>query len=252
MYLLDAITNEFPTVISIVGAGGKTSTLRTMGRELNERCLTGILTTSTHLGIDQLRGHPVVFCKLLNSPISPPDVLRLARAGVKESRVIFAISEAIANKAAGLDIPSIDYLAGHFDAVVTEADGARGRSLKAPSNEEPVWPSSTKLALAVIGIDALGRPLNEQVAHRPERIAVLTGQRVGELITHQTIATCVLHPGGIYRGVPASAKRIVLINKVNSIKLADARTIARLIRSHIPAVRTIIGDVRPDQVRIWK
>ena len=251
MYLLNAITNTFPTVISIVGAGGKTSALLRLGRELSEMKRTTILTTSTHLGTDQLRGHPVI-CSESDRPLrSPQEVLTAANDLINRARVIFVVSRVIGQTVNGLERSTIDHLAGHYDVVAVEADGARGRSLKAPAPEEPVWPLSTQLALAVVGIDALGKPLDESIAHRPQRIAELTGQRIGQAINHQTIVTCLVHPKGIFQGVPEAAARAVLINKVTSETLGEARSIARLLHSIQPTSRVIIGNVRPEHLELW-
>ena len=42
-----------------------------------------------------------------------------------------------------------------------EGDGAKGKSFKAPREYEPVIPIETTLVIPVLGVDALGQPLDE-------------------------------------------------------------------------------------------
>lgn len=251
MFLLDAITANFPAVISLVGAGGKTSTLRRLGHELAQIRRSAILTSSTRLGTDQLVNHPILFWDAKGPFRSPDEVLNVAKNLTEKVHVIFVVSKLAGNKVLGLDIATIDRLAGNFDAVVVEADGARGRSLKAPGPHEPVWPRSTQVAVAVAGIDALGKPLDERIVHRPVRVAVLSGQGIGERISLQTIVSCLAHPKGVFQGVPDGADRVVLINKVSPESLDDAKSLSRLLLSNLPSARVIIGDIQPDRVVLW-
>ena len=58
------------------------------------------------------------------------------------------------------------------DFIIAEADGSRGLPIKAPATHEPVIPPASALVVAVAGLSALGRPLDE-VCHRPELAAAL-------------------------------------------------------------------------------
>lgn len=67
-----------------------------------------------------------------------------------------------------------------FDLTLVKADGARMRWVKAPGEAEPVLPAGMTALLPVLSARALGEPLGDRIAHRPERLAELTGARVGE------------------------------------------------------------------------
>ena len=60
------------------------------------------------------------------------------------------------------------------DAVFLEADGAKGLPCKAPAAHEPVLLPQSDILLAVAGLSALGRPL-EQVCFRAPLAAALLG-----------------------------------------------------------------------------
>ena len=112
--------------------------------------------------------------------------------------------------------------------VLVEADGAAGRPLKAPADHEPVIPSSSRLVLAVAGIDALGQPLDARCVHRPERVARLSGLGLGESVTPRSIASALWHPEGCGRGRSPGAHLVPVINKVDSAEWRDGgRRVAR-------------------------
>jgi molybdenum cofactor cytidylyltransferase len=117
------------------------------------------------------------------------------------------------------------------DHVLVEADGARGRSIKAPAEHEPVIPPAATHVLAVVGIDALGEPLDEAIAHRPERIAQLLRLALGTPLGPRHIADLLAHPLGGRKGAPAAARFLPVINKVHDeAALRGARVIAGLLR----------------------
>ncbi len=82
-----------------------------------------------------------------------------------------------AGKVAGVSAGLVDRLARApgVDAVILEADGSRRLPFKAPADHEPVIPGSTTIVVPMVGMDALGRPLDATAVHRPERVAALTG-----------------------------------------------------------------------------
>ena len=85
-------------------------------------------------------------------------------------------------KLQGLDPDLVGRIAAlpGVDNVLVEADGAKGRSLKAPAGHEPVVPGSTTLLVPVAAADVVGRPLDDTMVHRPELVAGLTGLELGE------------------------------------------------------------------------
>ena len=63
--------------------------------------------------------------------------------------------------------------------MLIKADGARMRMVKAPAENEPVLAPEIATVLALVSVRALGRPLDETVAHRPERVAAIRSWRKG-------------------------------------------------------------------------
>ncbi|MBI2911110.1 MAG: putative selenium-dependent hydroxylase accessory protein YqeC, partial [Chloroflexi bacterium] len=124
------------------------------------------------------------------------------------------------------------------DCVLVEADGAARRPIKAPARHEPVIPICATVVVAVIGLDALGAPLDAEHAHRPDRIAALTGLVPGEPLTAEAIALLATHPEGLAKGAPSGARLEYVLNKVDGPQeVSRARVLAlALCRAGAPRV----------------
>jgi probable selenium-dependent hydroxylase accessory protein YqeC len=158
-----------------------------------------------------------------------------AMASVKEGllqngHVTFALQSFPEEKIGGVGPQLIERMAQELpvDHIIVEADGAKKLPLKAPGEHEPVIPSAATLVIPIVGIDAVGKPLNKETAFRPERIAELTGTKLGDPITPHLIASLIVHSQGLCKGVPSGARIIPLINKVETTEeLNGARDIAQ-------------------------
>jgi molybdenum cofactor cytidylyltransferase len=90
-----------------------------------------------------------------------------------------------------------------------------------------VIPIETTLVLVVVGADVLGRPLDTEHVHRPERVSALSGAPMDAPVTPEVVARVLAHPEGGRKGVPGTARLVVLINKVDVLTdLAPAREAA--------------------------
>src|SRR5262249_4205924 len=101
--------------------------------------------------------------------------------------------------------------------LLNEADGSRMRPFKAPADHEPVIPEETTLVVPVVGADILGRSLDAEHVHRPELVSALSGAPLGTPITPAIVARVLAHPDGGRKGVPARARVVVMINKVERL-----------------------------------
>jgi probable selenium-dependent hydroxylase accessory protein YqeC len=199
--------------IALVGGGGKTTTLWSLARELSDAGPT-IVTTTTKAGappadvplvdweapLPDRSLHELVAAAFARSP------LIAVGAGVREGR-LRAVSPEIADE--------LFFRCGARH-VVNEADGARMKPFKAPAEHEPVLASTTTLLVVVIGLDALGAPIEEEHLHRPERIAALSGAPMGAALRPEHVAAIVREYETRCADVDEEARFAVLINKVDS------------------------------------
>ncbi len=241
MRLMEALQIRKGEIVSFVGAGGKTTAMYRLGRELADQGWRVVTTTTTMIRPPSLEQTDALIVES-----DPGRALRLTReALVHNSLITLAAQRLVAdNKLKGIQADLVAALAELADAVIVEADGARGLSLKAPAAHEPVLPSETTLLVPVVGIDAVGCRLSEETVHRPDLVASLTGQTRGQLISAVTLARLLVHPQGGLKGAPPSARVAPLINKVHDEPtLAAAREVARAVKGHAALDRVLIGAV---------
>ena len=136
-----------------------------------------------------------------------------------------------------------------IDTIIVEADGAAGRPVKAPREWEPVIPTATTLVVAILGIDGVGRELNEENAFQPEGISKITGIPVGEKLTDEGIAILMTHAEGILKGASSSTRVIAFLNKVDIPEgVAKAKTTARKIfeKKRRQIERVVLGQLKEE------
>jgi len=228
-------------VVTIVGGGGKTTTLFRLGRELHQRDGGVVVTTTTHIMIPP--PEPDLETVLEVEAELAPAACRSALA--RGHLPVLGTRFTPEGRLGGVAPEVVDLCAAQTDLayVVVEADGSAHKPFKAPLAHEPVVPRSTTLLLAVVGVDALGQPLDAEHIHRPQRVAELSGAALGAPVTAETIARVMVHPAGPLRDAPVSARVIILLNKADSdARRAAAAEIADAVRAH-GGPPTLIGSV---------
>lgn len=68
------------------------------------------------------------------------------------------------------------------DLILVEADGSRVLPVKAPAAHEPAMPPDADLLIGVVGLDCLGRPMDDATVHRPGLFGPPCGCSPGEAI----------------------------------------------------------------------
>jgi molybdenum cofactor cytidylyltransferase len=244
MRLRDAIQVRRGDVVSLVGAGGKTTTMYRLARELADNGWRVVTTTTTMIyPPSQAQSQSLIV-------ESDADVfVRQVENALRSGSIVTLAAERlpVEGKLRGIEprvLPTLQQLA---DVVIVEADGARGRSLKAPARHEPVVPPTTTVLLPLVGVDAVGQPLDKAVAHRPQRVACLTGHALGETINTSLVVKLLVHPEGALKDAPPAARVMPLLNKVRSERsLAVGRQIADRLRSELRIERVLLGNVQSE------
>jgi len=213
-------------VIALVGAGGKTSALFGLGEELAGRgpAWGVVLTTTTHL-YDPRRETGRVFDRVALAPawaepargLEPEPAWDPGPAWPDRGRRIVLAARELPGegKLRGIDPFRVGQLARSWPYVLVEADGARGRPVKAPADFEPALPPAAGLVVGVVGLDCLGQPMAGPWVHRPERFGPLAGCAPGEPIRPEHLAALCRAPQGLFKGVPAGTPRVLLLNKAD-------------------------------------
>jgi probable selenium-dependent hydroxylase accessory protein YqeC len=230
-------------VISIVGAGGKTTLMERLASEILARGETVLISTTTRILMP--RNEPperVVISGQIGA------VLERAKDLLSASGRVTAASAYVSsdNKLVGFRPEQIEELeqGNLFDWILVEADGARRLPLKAPATHEPVVPCSSRWVVAVAGLDAIGRPLTEEWVFRSRLFAEITGLAPGAAITEESVAAALVHEKGIMKDCPAGAIKYVFLNKAETEdRRLMGRRIARILQEEkrMRPERVIIG-----------
>lgn len=216
--ILDAFTIQANghELISLVGAGGKTTTMFALAhalKSLNKRVLVTTTTNIFYPGKDQ--------CDAVIVSNAPEAELFRAVAG----GTVTVLGGAVVNdrKLAGVGKEYIERLhsEGAFDCILVECDGAKRKPIKAPAHYEPVVPNTTTATIGVIGLDALGKPIDEEHVHRAEIFSNVVGRSPGEPLDAEGVVTLILSPQGLFKGIPETSRRSVLLNKADTAERQD-------------------------------
>jgi molybdenum cofactor cytidylyltransferase len=227
-------------VVALIGAGGKTSTMVSLGYELAEAGWRVLATTTTRIGEDQL--------ELMPHALPPEAGSEAISAALTEDGFVFLYGSIRDNKVYGPGPEWVPHLmdAVDSDVMLIEADGARGLPLKAPYDHEPVIPPETSLVISVASLSALGQPLDEDHVYNAQAIIERYGFREGNAIKSPWMAQVLRDEELGLRGIPPNARVMAFLNQAPSrgYERGRARLIARLAlrRSRLHGVA--IGSVR--------
>lgn len=233
-------------VVCTVGAGGKKTTLY----ELAERTADGasdgrtVVTATVRIPLFDPHVERVV---VTDDPVST--VERLPEGSGAASLGMVPERES-ADRYRGYDPTVVDELAAvdAVDPVLVKADGARTRQFKAPADREPQIPESADTVIPVASARVVGKPLAAEHVHRPERVAAITGRRMGETIRTEDVACVLTDARGGLKGIPDGATVVPLINMVDDESLqAVGEDIARRVLDRIDVVsRVVLSQMTAD------
>ncbi|MEE8449996.1 MAG: selenium cofactor biosynthesis protein YqeC [Thermodesulfobacteriota bacterium] len=231
-------------MVALVGGGGKTTLMFALARELEKAGEWVICTTTTKI-LPPLREE----AGLLFLSSDDGRIVDFARQQMSQGqRITLGRGKLADGKLAGLSPQLVNKLGGAFPLsyIIVEADGSKGRPLKAPSPWEPVIPESCAVVVALAGVDGVGVRLDQEKVFRPEIVGRLTHLSPGDIISVEAVAQLFLDPEGLTKGAPACARLIAFINKVDlDPNLRTSRALAGLLLSADKRSyeRVILGQV---------
>jgi molybdenum cofactor cytidylyltransferase len=252
MKLAEVLEIRRGEVVSLVGAGGKTSAMFRLAEELVAARWQVITTTTTRVAPDELNFAPHAVAL---GDDDEAGILESLPTLLEQHRQVFLYRHLNAEegKAIGLDPAWLDDnlapLPG-VDTILIEADGARRLPFKAPRAHEPPIPASTTLVVPVAGLDALGQPLDDAHVVGAAVIRETLGPS-GERVTADLMAEVLKHPALGLKNAPVGAQIVPLLNKATPELLPAARQIADRLLGEPRIARVLIGAVR-EEPPVWQ
>ena len=202
-------------LISITGAGGKTSLLLYLGHVLSLKGSV-ILTTTTHICVKEIP-------KYINTLVGTMSEIAADLENLISSEGIACIAKDIENdKFAGFLPEEIDMLNENniSDFILVEADGSKKFPIKGYGINEPVIPKDTTYHVVVVGAEIFFEPLSEKNIFRPSEFFSSANIEKNSLPSSSEIAFILESPNIFLKGTPQSpkVKRILVINKIDLLK----------------------------------
>jgi molybdenum cofactor cytidylyltransferase len=229
MELTKALRISPGQIVAFVGAGGKSASIRRLVEELTPKTPV-LITTTTKLALNQTD------LAVQHIILRSKEDVSLFPALLQEQSSVLVTGERLSEEpkwtapAEDLVGDLLPMAVASGAVVLIEADGARGCSLKAPAEHEPVIPPFVDLVVPVMGLDAIGTELEGKLVYRPEQVRALLGIQKDQIIQPADAARILAHGNGSLKSVPASAKVRVILNKAETQKAVEhGREIAELI-----------------------
>ena len=261
--LAEALGLKPGSVTALVGGGGKTSTLLRLCEEFGRDGRRVLATTTARMKMEELspmqdvllwddrdlQGPAWKSCRdakgsdaawigaVLKGQTSPSVSATFLGRSMMRDKVVGLPADYLGNLLSGLS----------WDEVVVEADGCRGRSIKAHRLGEPAIPLCATHCVIVIGADGINMPVNDETCHRPEVILDLLGLEWGENLSPRKLVDLLRHPRGILSKIPGDVEALVYVNKVPFGKeVPQVMLLAReILERCAPRIRRIaVGDNR--------
>lgn len=249
MDLAEHVLPEKPGIVSLVGAGGKTSLMFQLAREIAARGRRVLTTTTTKIFSPLPEESPLT--ALTADPLA---WLEQEKRAIEEHRHLTLARRTLdRNKLQGFSPHTVEALwaTGLFDWILVEADGAEGRPIKAPAAHEPAIPGWTGCVIAVLGLTGFGRPLTEEWCFRSRIFAQLSQGKEGERVSLGDLARVLTHEQGLVKGAPDEAERVLFLNQADDARQVGlGQRFVQILQERYPGFfsRYILGSLKQRQV----
>lgn len=210
MNLIDTFKINNKDIITIIGAGGKTS-LMFSASSLLRNDYKVLVTTTTHIYVpdNNLYDKIIMLTHFENENYN--NILQNNKNGV------YVIGSHIANnsKIKGLTFDMLDKITPYFDVVIIEGDGSKEKSLKGWNDNEPViYPKTTK-TIGIVDISSIGIDINEENIHRVDKFLEIINDYSNNKVNIEHLEKLILNEKGLFKF--SKGEKILFINKVEDI-----------------------------------
>lgn len=210
--LLDVVRisgKEIP-VVSVIGAGGKTTTIHRLADEYVQSKKQVIVMTTTHM---MQETHPWV-C-MVEEGSEQESVRTKMQKILRTHGQLWIGSPTHAGKMSQPPLWCMEEIYAQQIPVLIEADGAKRLPLKVPAPHEPVILSWTTHVISVYGMDSIGKTI-EECCCRCEIAEELLGCDGRKEVEPEDIAFLAGSERSGKKGCPKDAEYIVVLNKADT------------------------------------
>lgn len=207
-------------IITIVGAGGKTSIMFNIAKKLSRIRKKVLVTTTTKIMKPNEEGIEVYIGEVKNISLINKNII------VAGSKIVEK------NKIKGYSNYDIDNIFSKkiFDYIIVEGDGAKRKPIKAPRKNEPIVPPNTDILIGVIGMDSYEKEVNEDNVFGLEEFLRITGKDKNKKIDVNDIKELIINSQGLFKY--KSKKNILVLNKINEKSLEASNRIKQYLEKY--------------------
>jgi len=248
MHITEALSLGDKAVVSIVGAGGKTSLMYSLAHELASAGNKVLTTTTTKIFMPT---HEECTVTIVSKTIG--EVIEKAHSLIRNCPHLTVATEYLPEqgKLNGLHPDFLKQILSSdiFDYIIVEADGAAQKPLKACGPHEPVVPEFSDRIVSLVGLDAVGKPLVEQWVFRSRQFSNIAGLPLEHRITEASIAETLIHDMKAVTAINENTLKIAFLNKADNDNLLSAgERVADILEEKGRDIfhRIVIGELREE------
>lgn len=214
-------TTDSNPVVSVVGAGGKSTLIELIAEEYIKQNRSVIITTTTHIRMPDDNQGVCVITEFdgstgnTGSNKSNNTMCELSKAMTDGRPNRIYVGTAVhENGIHKLKAPGEDIMAKMISErtcpILIEADGAAGKPCKAPADYEPVIRPETDCVIGVISTAAIGGRIGD-VCHRPQMVSRLLKKGINDIITSKDLEIILRDSNGLMKGVAQGMKYVPIL-----------------------------------------
>lgn len=189
-------------VISIVGAGGKTSLMYAIGKELGYEKV--LLSTTTKVlppkdgDVDFYGIGQGFYLDIINT--------------MEKGSFLFSKSLTKEGKLDSVCEKDIVRFKEDFNYIILESDGSKRKPLKGWKDNEPVVSKETTITIGVLDITVINKVINEDLVHRLTEFLKISHSKEEEILNLKHIVNMIFNEKGLFKD--SKGRKILFINKV--------------------------------------
>lgn len=193
------------SLISIVGAGGKSTLMYILAQELrNDNKI--LVTTTTKIYLPKKEQFDFIEIGIEN--------FNKLRYGSCNGIYVYGSLVNEEGKLVGVSSQELEGKLYNFDYILVEADGSKVKPIKGWQNNEPVICKDTTKTIGVISIESIGKRVNQDNVHRVKQFINITNAKENEIITKEHITSLIFHQQGLFKN--SVGEKILFINKIET------------------------------------
>lgn len=235
--MLEGLDIKKDDIITITGAGGKSSLMLFLARELAQRGRV-LVTTTTKIFAPERENFEEL-------------IVEGKKIRGKFKNICIYGKEIINGKIEGLSEEEIMNIKDNFDFVLIEGDGAKRKILKSWNNYEPCIPTITTKVIGVVNLDIGEMELKEENIHRFEIFKDNFYNFIGERATEKFIIDYI-QKGEFFKNY-SSGKKYIFLNGIDGKKYLEKFSLALKICNKLNTTyEFILGSIKERNIFKFK